>query len=153
MTDNQLNNGNEVNNSAAPSFVMRGQYVKDLSFENPNAPASLMDLKEMPKVDVNVDLNVAALQPDTFEVTLRFTVKASTENVLFAVDLAYAGVFSLQNIPEDKIEQVLLVDGAFMLFPFARRVVADVTRDGGFPPLLLEPIDFFGLYMQKKQAN
>lgn len=134
-----------------PSFAMRGQYIKDLSFENPHAPKSLLAMKEPPKVDMSIDLAAQRVQEELFDLTMKITVRATGERTLFLVDLAYGGLFALTNIPEDKMEQLLLVDAAFLLYPFARRVVADVTRDGGFPPLLLEPVDFFRLYQENRQ--
>lgn len=135
----------------APRFAMRGQYVKDLSFENPHAPSSLLRIKEAPKVDMNVDLNAQSVQDGLLELTMHISARAVGERTMFIVDLDYAGLFELANIPEENIEQLLLVDCAFLLYPYARRVVSDVTRDGGFPPLLLEPIDFHRLYVESKQ--
>ncbi len=142
------------NPASAPRFAMRGQYIKDLSFENPHAPGSLIGLTEPPKVDMNVDMTAQNIQEGMFELTMNISVRATSERTLFIVDLSYGGLFAVSGIPEDKLEQLLLVDCAFILYPFARRVVADVSRDGGFPPLLLEPIDFFRLYQenQKKAA-
>ncbi len=141
----------EAANPDTPRFAMRGQYIKDLSFENPHAPASLIGQAEPPKVDMNVDLTAQKIQDDMFELTMNISVRAQGERTLFIVDLAYGGLFAIANIPEDKLEQLLLVDCAFLLYPFARRVVADVSRDGGFPPLLLEPIDFLRLFRESKQ--
>ncbi len=138
-------------NDNSPRFAMRGQYVKDLSFENPHAPASLLRMKEAPKVDMNVDLNAQKIQDGLFELTMQVSARALGERTMFIVDLAYAGLFEIANIPEENMEQLLLVDCAFLLYPYARRVVSDVTRDGGFPPLLLEPIDFLRLFVENKQ--
>lgn len=133
-------------------FLVKGQYIKDLSFENPGAPASLMGMSEPPKIDVNVNLRGQKLQENFFELVLHLSVKAvsAKDGALFLVDLSYAGVFEFIGVSPDNISPVLLVDCPFVLFPFARRVIADVTRDGGFPPLLLEPIDFHGLYMNNQ---
>ena len=135
----------------AQTFVVKGQYIKDLSFENPHAPHSLVvpDLK--PAIDVNVDIKAQKLQDDLYEMTLHITTRAIAEDAtLFLVDLAYAGIFQLANIPDERIEPILLIDCPFVLFPFARRVIADTTRDGGFPPLMLDPIDFHSLYVQNR---
>jgi len=130
------------------SFAIRGQYVKDLSFESPYAPQSLLTTTK-PAIEVSVDIKAQKLQDDVFEMTLHIATRATAEaKSVFLVDLAYAGIFHITGIPEQHIEQVLLVDCPFMLFPFARRVIADVTRDGGFPPLLIEPIDFHALFLQ-----
>lgn len=135
----------------AQSFMVKGQYIKDLSFENPHAPQSLSAVNSRPTIDVNVDLKAQKLQEDFYEMTLHISARASTEgSVLFLVDLAYSGLFQVNNIPEDRIEPLIMIDCPFVLFPFARRVVADVTRDGGFPPLMLDPIDFHALYMQNR---
>lgn len=137
-----------------PSFAIRGQYVKDLSFENPYAPQSLISMAEKPAIEVNVDIKAQKLQDDIFEMTLHIATRATADaKSIFLVDLAYAGIFHLSNIPEENIEQVLLIDCPFLLFPYARRVISDVTRDGGFPPLMLEPIDFHSLYLQGRAQN
>ena len=134
-----------------PSFSVKGQYVKDLSFENPNAPQSLFAVGNAPDIKVSVDINAQKLQDDIYETILHITVKAeSIGNALFLADLVYAGIFQISNIPEERIEALIMIDAAFVLFPFARRVISDLTRDGGFPPLMLDPIDFHSLYLQKK---
>lgn len=136
------------------SFLVKGQYIKDLSFENPHAPQSLTVINNRPNIDVNVDLKAQKLQDDIYEMTMHLSAKASYNgNTLFLVDLAYAGIFQLTNIPADKIEPLIMIDCPFVLFPFARRVVADITRDGGFPPLMLDPIDFHALYIQNKERE
>ena len=134
----------------APRFLLKGQYIKDLSFENPHAPMSLLTLREPPKIDMNVNLGAQKMEDNLYELTMSISVRAIGERTLFLTDLVYGGLFELHNIPEDKIEQLILVDCAFILYPFARRVIADVTRDGAFPPLMLEPIDFFRLFMENK---
>lgn len=137
----------------APTFMVRAQYIRDLSFENPNAPQSFQALTNKPTIDVSVDLKAQKLQEELYETTLFIAVRATADNQpLFLVELAYAGIFSLTNIPADRVEQVLMVDCPFVLFPFARRVVSDATRDGGFPPLMLDPIDFQALFIQNQQA-
>ncbi len=137
-----------LNNRRA--FAVKGQYIKDLSFENPHAPHSLMNIGK-PSIEVNVDLKAQKLQDNTYEMTLHIAARATAEsNTMFLVDLAYAGIFQVSNVPEDRIEPLIMIDCPFVLFPFARRVIADVTRDGGFPPLMLDPIDFHALYMQNR---
>ena len=134
-----------------PSFSVKGQYVKDLSFENPNAPQSLFAVGNAPDIKVSVDINAQKMQDDIYESSLHITVKAeSGGNALFLADLVYAGIFQISNIPEERVEALIMIDAAFVLFPFARRVISDLTRDGGFPPLMLDPIDFHSLYLQKK---
>ena len=142
---------NETADTQAQSFLVKGQYIKDLSFENPHAPQSLTNVTARPAIDVNVDLKAQKLQEGFYEMTLHLAARATAEgNTLFLAELAYAGIFQLINIPEDRVEALLMVDCPFVLFPFARRVIADVTRDGGFPPLMLDPIDFHALYRQNK---
>lgn len=144
----------ENTTQAAPRFHVTGQYVKDLSFENPRAPQSLIATDEKPKIEVTVDLNASKLRDDLYEVGLRIGVKANVKDQpLFLTDLEYAGLFTLQNIPEERLQQILFVDCPFVIFPYARRVISDVTRDGGFPPLMLEPIDFFAMYKKRAEAQ
>ncbi len=139
--------------ASAPRFVVKGQYIKDLSFENPHAPASLMAFKDKPNLDVSVDLKAQRIKDDLYELVMLLSARASSDgNTLFLVELAYSGIFQLINVPQEHVEPLLLVDAPFVLFPFARRVVSDVSRDGGFPPLMLEPIDFLSLYKQNKDA-
>jgi len=129
------------------------QYVKDLSFENPNTPQSLQGGKEAPSINVNVNVNGNKVADDTYEVELKVSISATEgENAVFMVELVYAGLFGLRNFPEDQLQPFLLVQAPMLLFPYARRVISDATRDGGFPPLMLEPIDFMGLYQQQLQA-
>ena len=130
-----------------PRVQVIGQYVKDLSFENPGAPASLT---QRPAIDLGVDLQARRLEPPHFEVELKLRVTAKYEDKpVFLLELVYGGLFLVQNIPDDVIQQVLLIDAPHILFPFARRIVADVVRDGGMPPLMIEPIDFAALYRAK----
>jgi len=124
-----------------------GQYVKDLSFENPGAP---MTLTARPQIDLGVDLQARRLDPERYEVELKLRVSAkSEEKTVFLLELVYAGLFFIQSAPEDLLQPILLIEGPHMLFPFARRIVADVIRDGGMPPLMIEPIDFAALYRAK----
>jgi len=135
----------------AQSFSVKGQYIKDLSFENPHAPQSLMATNAKPGIEVSVDLKAQKLQDNIYEMTLHITARASTEgNTMFLVDLSYGGIFQVAGIPEDRVEPLIMIDCPFVLFPFARRVIADITRDGGFPPLMLDPIDFHALYVQNR---
>ncbi len=141
-----------------PHIGITHQYVKDLSFENPNAPESLLSGQELPRIEVNVDVNARAAQDSRFEVSLRVTASAKQDDAtIFLVEVIYAGLFVLQNIPQDQIQAVCLIECPRLLFPYARRVVSDLTRDGGFPPLLLDPIDFAELFRhhmaQQQQAS
>ena len=130
---------------AAPAIGVRAQYVKDLSFENPHAPASLMG-GEQPRIDVNVNVD-AKPSGDDFEVTLRIRADARIdERVAFVLELEYAGLFDLARIPEEHRYAVCLIEAPRLLFPFARQIAAEATRSGGFPPMYLDPIDFLALY-------
>jgi preprotein translocase subunit SecB len=133
-----------------PRIQVVGQYVKDLSFENPGAPGTVA---QRPSIDLGVDLQARRMDADHFEVELKLRVTAKTEDAkpVFLLELVYGGLLLIQNVPEDILQQVLLIDGPHLLFPFARRIVADVVRDGGMPPLMIEPIDFAALYRAKSQ--
>jgi preprotein translocase subunit SecB len=147
---------NEFSASTTPVFVPRAHYVKDLSFESPSAPHSLLPKGDVPKLEMTVDINAQRFSEDAFEVALQMTARATNSGdgqPLFLVDLVFAGVFTLQNIPEEQVEPLLFIECPNLLFPFARRIIADATRDGGFPPLMLEPIDFHRLYVQRKQQQ
>jgi len=142
-------NGRAADDQAATApaaqIQVLAQYVKDLSFENPAAPMSLQGQK--PALEVGVDVQARGLGVDQYEVSIRIRADAKSANqTIFVCELTYAGVFMLKNIGQENIQPVLLIECPRQLFPFARRVVADTTRDGGFPPLLLDPIDFLTLY-------
>ncbi len=146
-----LANGNGEDHDPQVSII--AQYVKDLSFENPNAPASLQT-QGQPQIEVQVNVGANRVGDEVFEIGLKIEARAKVEDqVSFAVELLYAGLFGLRNVPEEALEPFLLVEAPRILFPFARRVIADATRDGGFPPLLLEPIDFGALYMAQRGAQ
>ena len=134
---------------AAPSIRVMGQYVKDLSFENPSAPDSLRQGGQ-PNISLSVDVRARAMDAETFEVELLISSQAKGEsNPVFIAELTYAGLFQIRNLDERARDPFLLIECPRIIFPFARRVLADATRDGGFPPLMLEPIDFAALYRQK----
>ena len=135
-----------------PALTVNGQYVKDLSFENPNAPASLMQAgQQMPNVDVAVDVNASRLQDKVYEVVLSVRAEGKKEQeTYFIAEVHYAGVFTIGGeVPEDYLQPMILIEAPRLLFPFARAIVSDAVRDGGFPPLLVHPIDFVGLYQQR----
>lgn len=137
-----------------PAIALRAQYVKDLSFENPKAPQSLFTLKEPPTMEVALNLGAQRLDQDVFELSIHINARAIADNAtIFIADLTYAGVLEVKGIAEEAVEQVVFIQGAFLIYPFARRVISDVTRDGGFPPLQMEPIDFFALYQQNKTKS
>ncbi|MBN8544028.1 MAG: protein-export chaperone SecB [Alphaproteobacteria bacterium] len=146
-----MNTAPETAPEQPAAIALRAQYVKDLSFENPKAPQSLFTLKEPPTMEVAVNLGAQRLDQDVFELSIHINARAIAENTtVFMADLTYAGVLEIKGIPEDAIEQIVFIQGAFLIYPFARRVISDVTRDGGFPPLQMEPIDFFALYQQNR---
>jgi preprotein translocase subunit SecB len=132
-----------------PNLQIVAQYIKDLSFENPGAT---VNLTERPQIELGVDLNASRLsEQDMFEVELKIRVDAKSQGrALFLLEVAYAGVFRLTNMPDVATQQmILLIQAPHMLFPFVRRIVADVVRDGGMPPLMIEPIDFLALYQAR----
>jgi preprotein translocase subunit SecB len=153
---------------APQPLVLNIQYTKDLSFEVPNAPAIYTVLRSPPNVNINLDVQVRRIQEGetVFEVTLAARAEATIlpatkangsveekPTVVFIADLSYAGIFTLTGIPEAQMEPILLVECPRLLFPFARNILADVTRDGGFPPVMLGPIDFVGLWQSRRAAQ
>jgi len=145
------------------------QYVKDLSFEVPGAPEIYTTLRSQPNVNINLDVQARRIQDgqDVFEVTLQIKAEATEPQApaangqttngqapesrpVFIAELSYAGVFTLNGVPENTVEPVLLVECPRLLFPYARNILADVTRDGGFPPVLLQPIDFVALWQSRR---
>jgi len=139
--------------SAAPAAIsVLGQYVKDLSFENPNAPRSMMALAQPPAVNIQFNVNAKPLSGTDYEVELAVEGKAEHEQmVLFHIELVYAGIFRLADVPQDVAQQVVLIECPRLLFPFARQIIADAIRDGGFPPLMIDPVDFAALYRNRFQ--
>jgi preprotein translocase subunit SecB len=136
-----------------PAIFLRAQYIKDLSFENPRAPASIFSLTVAPQMDVSVNLSAQRLDEKVFELAIHIATRAVAEKTtVFLCDVVYAGVLEVQNIADEALEATIFIQGAQLLYPFARRVIADLTRDGGFPPLQLEPMDFVGMFTQNKSA-
>ncbi len=138
---------------SGPGFRIVAQYVKDLSFENPKAPDSLR-VDGKPAIDMGVEMNAQGRPDGLFEVDLRLTIKATTDAMtVFNVELLYGGLFALQGVPEQDIEPLLLIECPRYLFPFAREIIARATSDGGFyPPFMLDPIDFAGIYVSRQQS-
>jgi preprotein translocase subunit SecB len=159
MAENQPGPGNGSGQPAGdpnqPPLMVKGQYIKDFSFENPSAPDVFMQNDVQPQVDINVNVEAKRLPNGDYEVTLSIKVDAKAkEKPVFLCELAYAGVFALGPIiPQDQHQGVLLIECPRLLFPFARAIIADATREGGFPPLTLQPIDFFSLFQQQMQAQ
>ncbi len=150
MADGNGNGGAAQGASNAPALNALGQYLKDLSFENPHAPRSLGPQDKAPNIGIQVNVNAKQLAPTDFEVSISLDAKAGEgAELLFKLDLEYAGVFRLTNVPEEQVHPIIMIECPRLLFPFVRQIVADATRDGGFPPLFIDPIDFVGLYQQK----
>jgi preprotein translocase subunit SecB len=135
----------------APQLNVLAQYVKDFSFENPNAPGSLTSFQQQQQPQISIAINVQAntINQTDIEVTLHTEGKAERDGkILFSFDLAFCGVFRIQNVPQESMHPVVMIECPRLLFPFAREIVAAAVRNGGFPPLLLDPVDFVGLYRQ-----
>jgi preprotein translocase subunit SecB len=132
-----------------PQVGVIAQYVKDMSFENPNAPA-VYQWQGQPQMDVQFNIGSQLVGKDVHEVVLKVEIAAkATEGTAFQMELLYGGLFALRNIPQEQLQPFLLAEAPRILFPFARRIISEATIDAGFPPLLLDPIDFGGLYMQR----
>jgi len=130
-----------------PQLRVLAQYVKDLSFENPGAPDTLRPGQPTPAIDLSIDVQARSAGEDTFEVVLIISAKAMRdETTIFIAELSYGGLFQMANVTDAEREPFLLIECPRLIFPFARRVLGDVTRDGNFPPLMLDPVDFAGLY-------
>jgi preprotein translocase subunit SecB len=144
--------GNGADNSTQPQVTILAQYVKDLSVENPSAP-QVYSWQVQPSLDVQFNLNVQGAGEGVHEVTLKFDISARSDNgVHFVIDLSYAGIFGVVNVPDEALPPFLLIEAPRLLFPFARQVIAEATGNTGFPPLLLDPIDFASAYMAQVDA-
>jgi preprotein translocase subunit SecB len=136
--------------AGVPMMMVNAQYVKDLSFENPNAPASLSQQGGEPNVQIAIDVNADQIADKSFEVSLTLRAEGTSgEDALFIVEIVYAGIFTLGEVPDEYVPPMLYIEAPRQLFPFARAIVADAVRDGGFPPLLVQPIDFMSMYQQR----
>jgi len=137
-------------NQAPPQLNVLAQYVKDLSFENPNAPGSLQQQSQAPKINIQINVNAKPLAQNDFEVELKIEGRAEVPNLfLFSFDLLYAGVFKIQNVPQENVHAIVMIECPRLLFPFARETIATAVRNGGFPPLMIDPVDFVSLYRQR----
>ncbi len=140
-------------NPPAPMLNIVGQYIRDLSFENPNAPNSTIGGGSQPRFNVNINVSVKKQSDDLYAVELTLNAKAERDTtILFNVELVYGGVFRIKNWPEQQLPAVLMIECPRLIFPFARQVLASVTQQGGFPPLMMEPVDFAQVYMQNVAA-
>ncbi len=156
MTEQNKGNGGAAaaDEQNLPQFNVLGQYTKDLSFENPNAPEILRQQIANANLKINPEVIINTLDDDVYEVAL--SIGASVEcdqGLLYNIELVYAGIFRLKNLPEDALQPVLHIQCPSLLFPFVRRQLADLTQEGGFPPLFLDPIDFATLYRHQMQAK
>jgi preprotein translocase subunit SecB len=155
MADQDSTNGGNGSAEAAnePQVSVLAQYVKDLSVENPSAPQSFQ-WQVQPALDVQFNINIDPIADEVHEVSLKIDVSARSENgVHFVVDLTYAGLFGIRGMPEDALAPILLVEAPRLIFPFARQIISEAVSNTGFPPLMLDPIDFAGAYLSQVQAQ
>jgi len=144
--------GNGADSNGQPQVSILAQYVKDLSVENPSAP-QVYSWQVQPGLDVQFNLNVQGAGEGVHEVTLKFDISARSDNgVHFVVDLSYAGLFALRNVPDEALPPFLMIEAPRLLFPFARQVISEAVSNTGFPPLMLDPIDFASAYMAQVEA-
>jgi preprotein translocase subunit SecB len=142
-------NGAPLENSAPPQLNVLAQYIKDLSFENPNSPNSLAAQDKQPSINIQINVTATAVAENDYEVALTIEGKGENESfLLFGFELVYAGVFRIQNVQQENLHPLIMIECPRLLFPFAREIVASSVRNGGFPPLMLDPVDFVGLYRQ-----
>ena len=149
--ENGVNGADESGEMEGVPFMIGAQYIKDFSFENPRGIETLSEIQENPDVSVDVSTNARAIgEEGMFEVLLFIRAEATVDDSpVFIVELTYGGVVQIGNIPEEEIKPVVLIEGPRHLFPFARSIVSNAVRDGGFPPLLINPIDFGVLYVEQ----
>jgi preprotein translocase subunit SecB len=158
MTENQNGSENPVatQNGDTPAVQAQvvAQFIKDLSFENPNVEKLLSGPGENPNMKLEVNVNARRMNEDLYESAIDFTAHATNQTgTIYQLEVVYAGIFQIKNIPEEALEPFLLINCPALLFPYLRRLASDLTREGGFPPLLLDPIDFASLYMRRKQEG
>jgi preprotein translocase subunit SecB len=149
----ETNSAANAGQQPTPSFNLVGQYIRDMSFENPGAPVSIMQGGPNPQFSVGINVGVKKQADEIYAVEITLNAKAEREkNVLFNVELIYGGVFRIKNVPENQLAPLLLVECPRLIFPFARQILASITQQGGFPPLMMEPVDFNAIYMQNLKA-
>lgn len=154
MSDTTANGASPGEANGQPSLRVLAQYLKDHSFENPRAPASFREAEAAPAIEVNVDVNARGFGSGQFEVELSVSARARRgQDVVFVVETTYAGVFEITDVPAAQIEPILLIECPRLLFPFARQIVAETTSAGNFPPVMLDPIDFMGIYQRNLAAR
>ncbi|HVI31776.1 protein-export chaperone SecB [Phenylobacterium sp.] len=154
MTDIDAGAGAQDQAGEGPGIRILAQFIRDLSFENPRAPETLRGGAAQPQIDLGVEMNARGREDGLFEVDLKLSARAQRDDgPLFVVELLYGGVFQIGGVPAEEIEPVLLIECPRYLFPFARRIIADVSSEGGYPPFLLDPIDFAGVYAARKAQD
>ncbi|MEM9221371.1 MAG: protein-export chaperone SecB [Pseudomonadota bacterium] len=152
MSDSTTTDPTAGGAAQSPTVRVLAQYVKDLSFENPRAPVSLQKQDNAPPINIGVNVGARGLTENDFEVTLSLTAKAGDGDALnFEVELQYAGVIRISGMQKEHVQPFLLIEGPRVLFPFARQILADAVRNGGFPPLMVDPIDFVALYKKNME--
>ena len=156
-TSDTLGNGilnQENEDQKKGSIQVAAQYIRDLSFECPNTEVLLSGSDSKPDLNVEINVNAQSLPNGLYESSIEFTANASiSEGTIYDLEIVYTGIFKLENVSKGALEAVLIVNCPTILFPFMRRIVADLTRENGFPPLFLEPIDFVSLALQPKQQK
>jgi preprotein translocase subunit SecB len=144
-------NGGQAEAAQQPQLTVLAQYIKDFSFENPNAPQSLIQ-GQQPQINIQINVGAKPLSDTDIEVELKLDGRAQNgDTVLFSFELQFAGVFRIKNVPQESLNGIVLIECPRLLFPFAREIIATAVRNGGFPPLLLDPVDFVALYRQKME--
>lgn len=146
------NHNQQINShdDTVPPLMVNAQYLKDITFENPNPVKFLQNNAESPEINVSIDIKLESMGDKTYEVTLQVSASAERKTEkLFIVEIEYAGIFTLGNLPEEAIHPVLMIECPRMLFPYVRQIIANLTREGGFPALSLNPIDFVEMYHQQ----
>jgi preprotein translocase subunit SecB len=158
MADEVTGNGQPAEQPAGAAqgqqLIINAQYIKDLSFENPRAPQSLMQQATPPSVEINIDVKAQTIGPENYEVVLTINASAKSQNdTLFLIELTYGAVVTVRNVAQQMMPQVVVVETPRLMFPFARNIIADTTRDGGFPPLMINPVDFAELLRRNSSAE
>ena len=157
MTDNKNGSDNQAAAQEGGQGIQAqvvAQYIKDLSFENPNVEKLLSGPGDNPNMKLEVNVNARRMNEDLYESAIDFKAHATNQSgTIYQLEAVYAGIFRIKNIPEEALEPFLLINCPALIFPYLRRLASDLTREGGFPPLLLDPIDFAGLYMRRKQQE
>ncbi len=151
VADGQINPAPATDIASGPGLRILTQFIRDLSFENPKAPESMRSGGAQPQIDLGVELNARSRDDGLYEVDLKLSAGANRDGEsVFHVELVYGGLFQIEGVPESEMEPVLLIECPRFLFPFARRIIADLSMEGGFPPFMLDPIDFAVIYMARK---